>query len=110
MKRLNGWQRLWVVWVVSLPVLVLGLALIQYPGPYASVDRLRAAQARAAMRTSGIRLPPKFYEEAIADELHDARVTLATGVMTVFVVNAVGSYALGLGVAWVRRGFSVQWT
>ena len=77
--RINGWQRLWLVASILWAVVILLLAGILQPNGDETVASAEGTSANAALF-----------------------------VVRLWIVPVASVYGLGLGLAWVRRGFQVE--
>ena len=77
--RINGWQRLWLVASILWAVVILLLAGILQPNGDETVASAEGTSANAALF-----------------------------VVRLWIVPVAAVYGLGLGLAWVRRGFQVE--
>ena len=84
--RLNGWQRLWVLGATIWASLVLLVAVTQFPEPgQLPVDPTSLAS-------------PSSYSYRVGEWVGM--------VLSIWALPAGALYALGVGIAWVRRGFA----
>ena len=77
--HINGWQRLWLVASILWAVVILLLAGILQPNGDETVASAEGTSANAALF-----------------------------VVRLWIVPVAAVYGLGLGLAWVRRGFQVE--
>lgn len=133
--HLNGWRRLWIVVVAIYTCVVGAIAYVgmptlnDVPSSTALIEKLPAEHRdllkgfipdnglqaefpnghvlkfRQGVTESQVSLVAKAYAAVLAEVLDARRRQFALLILATWLVPSIALYAIGEGIAWVRRGF-----